>query len=141
MSKTTRTEALDAAIAAGQKSGAGSQSDPRNEQERIDLVVSSAFQWLGYIRKYEDLTPPAEVTLGEREAKAAEAAENLKFMSVVRFLVDRAVDTQTGLHVQRARTLGLSWQKIGDAMGMTAQGIYKKAKQQGWVTEFDPELE
>ena len=106
--------------------GASVPTGPGNEQERIDLVVSSAFQWLGYIRN-EDSTPPAEGPFGEREAKAAEAAENPQVQaSIVRFLVDRAVDTQTGLHKSNARTLGLSWQKIGDAMGMTVQGIWAR---------------
>lgn len=144
MTSNARVEALDLAIEAGvaaRRKGVTYESNPRSEKERVDLVFSSALQWLGSIRSYEDLTPAAEVTVGQMQAKANEVAENLKTMSTMRFVVERALDAQTGLYVQRARTLGLSWQKIGEAMGMTAQGIYKKAKQLGWVSEFDPELE
>ena len=144
MTNAARVEALDIAIEAGRaarRNGVTYESTPRNEQERVDLVFSSAFMWLDSIRRNEDLTPAAEVTVGQMRAKTEEVVQNLGSMSTIRFTVERAVDAQTGLYVQRARTLGLSWQKIGDAMGMTAQGIYKKAKQLGWVSEFDPELE
>jgi hypothetical protein len=45
----------------------------------------------------------------------------------------RPLEELQGIVVRRARELGVSWRKIGEALGMTPQGIQQKAQDRGWM--------
>ena len=55
-------------------------------------------------------------------ASAAEPAEGLRAVRALRALADRL----EALHVERARTLGWSWQQVAAALGVSRQAVHKK---------------
>lgn len=71
------------------------------------------------------------VTLGERAEARAETlallAELKKACEGADYCASRTID----LVIWRGRELGMSWRELGEALGMSGQGAYKRAKQLG----------
>jgi DNA-directed RNA polymerase specialized sigma24 family protein len=66
--------------------------------------------------------PDTSLRETQQQATSADPAVGLRAVRSLRLLADR-LEAQ---HVQRARTLGWSWQDIADALGVSRQAAHQR---------------
>lgn len=145
MAATKRQTAIAAAIEAFHKHGgsalANTTAEGRTVDQALDTAARDAIAMLRLIQTLDGVTPVEDVTLGGKEEAAEETRSLLGGNAYQTRLVQDSLEVITGRWVQRSRALGLPWQEIGSRLGVSAQGIYKKARAKRWVDEWDDELE
>src|SRR5699024_5477136 len=72
---------------------------------------------------------PATAAAGDDPAAAATSEDPITGLRAVHSLRELAERLET-LQVARARQLGLSWQEIADALGVTRQAVHKKHRKE-----------
>lgn len=111
-----------------------------------DQLYLSAIHLIELARILQAATPIHEVTIGNMSDEADKSVQLLQtFGNWDTVIVETAqadgvsyertqpLDAVQGVLVRRARELGASWRRIGEALGMSAQGIQQKAQDRGWV--------
>lgn len=121
----------------------GMDPDREDVSSQRDHLLRCAMDIVWTLRALDEQTPFTEITL---TGAADEGLKNTGQLNSYHYMTVRlaaALERVMGQQVRRVRALGVPWNKIGSACGMTAQGIYKKAKQNGWTgaDDSDPELE
>lgn len=113
----------------------------------IDQLYMCAFNFIKLAGKLEDIPPVHSITIGNIPSEADVTLSLLKDVAVLdevlihysasdgttKYETVRPPETLQGILVKRARDLGMSWKRIGDALGMSAQGIQQKAQDRGWT--------
>jgi hypothetical protein len=115
----------------------------------IDQLYMCAFRAINLAIKLEKVPPVQGITIGDisRELEATlellKDIANLDTVIIRSYAADgssnydkvRPSEALQGIFVKRARDLGVSWKRIGESLGMSAQGIQQKAQDRGWTVD------
>lgn len=116
-------------------------ADPLDRLFHYAVTLIQEVVWL------DGMTPLEDITLGKVEEMRFDTLQRLReIANSAGFVTERShrlpkratesfevFEEIREMLVRRARALGASWRAIGESMGMTGQGAYKKAIEKGWV--------
>lgn len=121
----------------------GVPADRLDDSSQRDHLLRCAMEVVWSIHELDKQTPFNDITLTGAAEEGSKSTSRLTSYRLMRDRLEQALETVMGQQVRRLRALGVPWNKVGEACGITAQGIYKKAKQNLWVygDDSDPELE
>ena len=114
-----------------------------------EILFSAAWHMLRLSYTFDAMTPVEEVTIGSMSEQGKQAVDFLREFTRAGSIVVadspdaphervRCVDpleVVQGELVRRARMMGVSWKRIGEAAGMSAQGIQQKTQDRKWLLE------
>ena len=97
-------------------------------------VVDSLLQTAAATGAIADEPPTSSLTLAEVDGAAEETKTHMAALTFHWVATSQAIERLQGLQVKRLRLLNVPWQRIGEALGITAQSAHQKARDKGWLT-------
>jgi hypothetical protein len=113
---------------------------PRDSRNECEQGLEAAVVMAELVAAIDQLTPINDIRIGDKAAEGMRAAQVLTRSRLWDEQAAKAVEGFQSMLVRRMRSLEESWGRIGAALGMSGQGVSKKAAEKGWsgVLDFGP---